>query len=808
MYTFWEIIASNAVVATILAGVAILLGRIWKNAAAVHVLWVVVLLKLFTPPLLITGLPFAIVVLPSEPTAVSHEKTLKSPADKETGQTAPAAVTNSRGAVDSGNHERMLSNRLADTAGPKPWSLSTMVAAIWICGACCTAGVYAVRIRRFATVMRDLEAAPAAVHMMATQLSSRLGLRRVPDVLMSSRALPPLVWSIGLCPRVIVPSQLFARLTTEAQATILAHELVHIRRGDHLVRLLELAATTVFWWHPVVWYASRQLRELEEQCCDGRVVELAPHQARTYAAALVDTLEFLCERPRILIPLRTAIYSTGSLSRRIRMLTQSRTNRLSALTATVVAGLVILPLVVAFAADPEQTSKTSPEGPQTGGAQTAILRGRVTNEAGAPLANVRVRVAIPATDMRFVDAGTDRKLVEGPLDHKLHKLLEARADAAGDYRLEIPGIAARTLVSIDAIKPGYRRLAGLVMSRVDPRTVEVAPGKTAEASLVLKPALYFAGIVVDEHAKPIPGVKIWANEAHGTAGAGVESTASRSDGSFELFNYPVTPRVIQNEKTRGFVGFGHRDYDFQKIEDIYALAPDQRETLRIVLERGRIVTGTVIDVTGRPVPNALIKVNRDGYMTDKATITDANGKFALRGLGKDLTMLYSRALNIKQTVQMRIADNGDLNDLQVRLKPIPFPADLKKHAVLGMQLADVTPELKSAYDLYFDDGAVILDPGEDSDRLRIGRLAEGYCFWMVGHKRVGSVRKFVNQILTEAIGENAAKNAVHGVPVIYRFCTVDEEFSGDGNMTKYLKFTKEDLRLLQIVSDQLADESP
>ena len=50
MYAFWGIIASNAIVAMILAIGAVLLGRVWKNAAAIHVLWVVVLLKLFTPP--------------------------------------------------------------------------------------------------------------------------------------------------------------------------------------------------------------------------------------------------------------------------------------------------------------------------------------------------------------------------------------------------------------------------------------------------------------------------------------------------------------------------------------------------------------------------------------------------------------------------------------------------------------------------------------------------------------------------------------------------------------------------------------
>ena len=75
MDAFWGIIASNAVVATILAIGAVLLGRIWKNAAAVHVLWVVVLLKLFTPPLVTTELPFAFPFSPSAAGADSREET-------------------------------------------------------------------------------------------------------------------------------------------------------------------------------------------------------------------------------------------------------------------------------------------------------------------------------------------------------------------------------------------------------------------------------------------------------------------------------------------------------------------------------------------------------------------------------------------------------------------------------------------------------------------------------------------------------------------------------------------------------------
>ena len=67
MNTFWALnvsnvpattaIVSNAIVATMLAVGVTLLGRFWKNPAALHVLWLVVLLKLFTPPLVTTKIP-------------------------------------------------------------------------------------------------------------------------------------------------------------------------------------------------------------------------------------------------------------------------------------------------------------------------------------------------------------------------------------------------------------------------------------------------------------------------------------------------------------------------------------------------------------------------------------------------------------------------------------------------------------------------------------------------------------------------------------------------------------------------------
>ncbi len=797
MDTFWEIVASNAVVAPVLAISALLLGRIWKNAAAIHVLWLVVLLKLFTPPLFITELPFAGTFSTPAVSASSREKAGDSPALRQSEPPAPVAETTPRRAVAAGNQRPTHWERPMASRGHRSWSFSTFLAAIWFCGACGMMLVHTSRIRRFVASIHAFEAAPPAIRATVAQLAGRLGLRRSPDVLMTSRALPPLVWSLGIAPRVILPTELFARLSPAAQGTILAHELVHIRRGDHLVRLLELAATTIFWWHPVVWLASGQLRELEEQCCDGRVLELLPDPPRTYATTLVDTLEFLAGRTCPPVPLRTAIDPTQSLTRRIQMLNQRRTHRLSVLSATLVAGLTALPLAVAFAVGPEPTVKPAPEREQPAGVAVAVLRGRATNKAGLALPGVRVRVAVPAIDMRFADASPD------------HLILEARSDVNGDYRLELPMIRERTTLTMDAMMPGYRRLVGTIMGGGDARRIEVEPGKTAEASFALEPARYYGGTVVDQQGKPIEGVEVTGTLVSPRSTTYVEQTKTSPGGVFEIFGFPDGQVALANAgEVNGLITFSHPNSIESKSENIDAIERNQRERLRIVMASGHQVTGTVLDVAGKPVANAMVKavlsnavVTHQGDETHrKATVTDATGKFALRGLSGGLTTLSVRALGIKQKIQMAMALDGDQNNLEIRLQPTMLPADLKKYVVLGIELTDVTQETKAAYDLYLDRGAVILDPGKDFDRLKIGEIAEGYCFWLVGEKPVNSVREFVNQIIAETGGRDADE---YSVRVVYTFSTPEFE----GTNTQHLKLTKDDLKQLQAVADQLAAEA-
>jgi hypothetical protein len=148
----------------------------------------------------------------------------------------------------------------------------------------------------------------------------------------------------------LLPLQLINRIDAERRAALIAHELAHWRRGDYLVRWLELIVTAAFWWDPLVWLARRELREAEEQLCDAWVVWVLPDARRAYAAALVDTVEYLSERSPLrpaLPPLASGFGEVRNLKRRIVMIMSGRgTRRLS--PRTLAMGLSLAAGLLAF----------------------------------------------------------------------------------------------------------------------------------------------------------------------------------------------------------------------------------------------------------------------------------------------------------------------------------------------------------------------------------------------------------------------------------------------------------------------------
>jgi beta-lactamase regulating signal transducer with metallopeptidase domain/biopolymer transport protein ExbD len=118
-------------------------------------------------------------------------------------------------------------------------------------------------------------------------------LKRPPRAVCADGAISPLVVASLGRPILVLPQALLARMTPDQRRLVIAHEIAHIRRGDHLVRYLEAAASVVYWWHPAVWLARGELRIAEERCCDELVLAWYPDQARRYGEALLDTVDFL-----------------------------------------------------------------------------------------------------------------------------------------------------------------------------------------------------------------------------------------------------------------------------------------------------------------------------------------------------------------------------------------------------------------------------------------------------------------------------------------------------------------------------------
>ncbi|MDB6021053.1 MAG: Peptidase BlaR1 [Pedosphaera sp.] len=173
------------------------------------------------------------------------------------------------------------------------------------------------------------------------ELAHRLGITRPVRLLQSALVEVPTV--IGwLRPVILLPASCVVGLTPAQLETILAHELAHIRRHDYLVNLLQSVVETVLFYHPAVWWVSRQVRAERENCCDDLAVEVCGDRV-AYARALA-TLEELR-----LAPAQLALAAAGPpLLPRIRRLAGQSAGGANR-PAWPLAGIITLLIIAALA---------------------------------------------------------------------------------------------------------------------------------------------------------------------------------------------------------------------------------------------------------------------------------------------------------------------------------------------------------------------------------------------------------------------------------------------------------------------------
>lgn len=76
-----------------------------------------------------------------------------------------------------------------------------------------------------------------------------------------------------LCPVVLLPDS-FRQLGEEAQCGVACHELLHVRRNDWSIALMEEAAGSLLWLNPAIWWLLAQARLAREELVDAEAVRL------------------------------------------------------------------------------------------------------------------------------------------------------------------------------------------------------------------------------------------------------------------------------------------------------------------------------------------------------------------------------------------------------------------------------------------------------------------------------------------------------------------------------------------------------
>ncbi|MBN1910951.1 MAG: hypothetical protein JW818_14490 [Pirellulales bacterium] len=260
-----------------------------------HVLWLVVLIKCVMPPLVSSPSGVFCWLQPRILAASSESIQPESSTDpvalsasvaapgRETPATATLAASEDAATVES-SFDR------AGVAVGNRWSrIEPLLFGVWIIGVPVVLGVMAIRwTRGLRRIRQSAVQVDAELAALLSELARRLGVRRSVRWIVTREPIGPAV--VGLWrPTVVLPQAVTRGATPEALTPILAHELIHIRRGDLAVGLLQMVVQAAWWFHPLVWWACRRVALESERCCDEAVVAELGQPAR-YARALLDVL--------------------------------------------------------------------------------------------------------------------------------------------------------------------------------------------------------------------------------------------------------------------------------------------------------------------------------------------------------------------------------------------------------------------------------------------------------------------------------------------------------------------------------------
>jgi|GEM_PF-1552661 len=438
------------------------LPRIRTRPALRQGLWLLVLAKLVTPPLIPVPVLSATGVSVSEESIVSR--------DQAADQAVPPPVvlsadphtlltpTNMLTVQGLSFHESPTSSVTVSRTGTVTvGSWRNVTIALIVVSLAMTFSIWWASLRELRRLKRLLSSSRPHSDR-ASQILSRLApqfrLVKIPELVVVESATAPVVWA-GSKPAIVLSEQLVQSLNDDQLQHVLAHELAHLERRDHWTNLFAFFVATVCWWHPIAWLARREQCLAVELCCDALVLERCRGSRKSYAQTLLSVADYIagCEPSR---PALALSFDGTSLRKRIQMIADTAVNtRFSAWGWSLLGLVAATSLLLPARAQEQQIPKREP-----------ISKTDPDKEVPKPVTQSQDQVNAPFEAGKYYVTGTviekDTRtpvanvsvtfLVDAEPDQS-KRLRTVFTDAKGVFRFETPIGSVR--LWHPKLKPGY-----------------------------------------------------------------------------------------------------------------------------------------------------------------------------------------------------------------------------------------------------------------------------------------------------------------------------------------------------------------
>jgi beta-lactamase regulating signal transducer with metallopeptidase domain/HEAT repeat protein len=261
------------------------------SAGARHLVWLVTLGTLLLVPALTAWSPLRLAILPAAVVTplITSPVVAAQPATRNASESAsPSATTGWNGTSNNSATNQNAANnsgtgivsRIEGLSGFSAmlaiWAAIMIVLAGWL-----TYGALAVRgiVKR----ARPLDSPDWLSPLY--EVSDRLELDEAPRLLRSEDAKMPFACGV-FHPTIVLPAEC-DNWTADRRLAVLLHELAHVRRHDLAGHTLGRLACAVYWFHPLVWTAAKQLRSESERACDDLALACGARPS-DYAEHLLD----------------------------------------------------------------------------------------------------------------------------------------------------------------------------------------------------------------------------------------------------------------------------------------------------------------------------------------------------------------------------------------------------------------------------------------------------------------------------------------------------------------------------------------